>query len=69
MCDKIFKKNHQTKQKQYFMIVLKPKPCISTPIRYTQNIIQNSMYFEIYQILRWDKIVIKKNVLYDRGNK
>lgn len=37
MCDKIFKKNHQTKQKQYFMIVLKPKPCISTPIRYTQN--------------------------------
>lgn len=48
MCDKIFKKNHQTKQKQYFMIVLKPKPCISTPIRYTQNIIQNSMYFEIY---------------------
>lgn len=46
MCDKIFKKNHQTKQKQYFMIVPKTKP--STPIRYTQNIIQNSMYFEIY---------------------
>lgn len=47
MCDKIFLKNPQTKQKQYFMIVLKSKPCISKPIKYTQNIIQNSMYFEI----------------------
>lgn len=37
MCDKIFLKNPQTKQKQYFMIVLKTKPCISIPIRYTQK--------------------------------
>lgn len=37
MCDKIFLKNPQTKQKQYFMMVLKTKPCISIPIRYTQK--------------------------------
>lgn len=62
---KSIKKNPQTKQKQYFYDGA--ETCIGTPIRYTYNGIQFIMKF--ITLLRWDKILIKKNVLYDRGNK